>query len=312
MGKNRDNKMTRKQFLKITSTGVLGMGIWGRASRTLAGIEDGQAQETLIYRHLGRTGIRVTPVGYGATRTMESSLIQRGLESGINFIDTGRRYFNGQHEAMIGKVIKDFSGDIIVQSKMPIRPKEKGKALHTDEMRKKLRSWMETLLDQSLKALQRDYVDIMLLHGVDREEILNHETVRAFFTEAKTKGKIRACGFSSHKNHVALVRNANQTRFYDVVMVPYNHKGAYTHSRAGYYSEWDQAALEEQLRKAEEKGLGVVAMKTCSGGPYAPDGQQNPTYKDALKWILGHSYISTMAVAMGSHKEISEDLQAMS
>jgi hypothetical protein len=69
--------------------------------------------------------------------------------------------------------------------------------------------------------------------------------------------------------------------------------------------------LEAELSKAEKNGIGVIAMKTCSGGPYAPNSQQDPTYKDALTWILGHSYISTMAVAMGSHKEISEDLQAM-
>jgi hypothetical protein len=52
-------------------------------------------------------------------------------------------------------------------------------------------------------------------------------------------------------------------------------------------------------------------MKTCSGGPYSSDGVVKPTFKNALKWILSHSYISTMAVAMANIKEIKEDVQAM-
>jgi len=52
-------------------------------------------------------------------------------------------------------------------------------------------------------------------------------------------------------------------------------------------------------------------MKTCSGGPYSSVGVMKPTFKDALKWVLNHSYISTMAVAMANMKEIKEDVQAM-
>ena len=54
-----------------------------------------------------------------------------------------------------------------------------------------------------------------------------------------------------------------------------------------------------------------AGMKTCSGGPYSSKGAIKPTFNDALKRILSHSYISTMAVAMASMKEIKEDVQTM-
>jgi hypothetical protein len=311
MVKARDHFITRKEFLKISAAGLLGVGLLGKAPRLRAKPQETQTQKTPEYRILGRTGIKVSAVGYGASHTLEPSLIERALENGINFLDTGRRYFRGQNEVMVGKVIKGIRQKVIIQSKMRIRPSVRGKALDSQEIRKSLRTMMETSLNKSLHALQTDYIDIMLLHGASTTEVINDDTVMEFFLEAKRKGKIRACGFSSHANQLEMVRDANRSKFYDVIMVPYNHKGSYIHSRAGYHSEWNQSALEDELKKAEHNGIGIVAMKTCSGGPYSSDSVVKPTFKDALKWILSHSYISTMAVAMANIKEIKEDVQAM-
>jgi len=307
----RDNLITRKEFLKISAAGLLGVGLFGKAPRLLAKPLEKQAQKMPEYRILGRTGIKVSAVGYGASRTLEPSLVKGPLETGINFFDTGRRYFRGQSEVMVGKVIKGIRQKVIIQSKMRIRPAGSEEALDTQEIRKSLRTMMETSLNKSLHALQTDYIDIMLLHGASTTEVINNDTVMEFFLEAKRKGKIRACGFSSHSNQLELLRDVNGSKFYDVIMVPYNHKGSYIHSRAGYHSEWNQPALEDELKKAENNGIGIVAMKTCSGGPYSSDGVMKPTFKDALKWILSHSYINTMAVAMANIREIKEDVQAM-
>ena len=307
----RDHFITRKEFLKISAAGLLGVGLLGKAPRLLAKPQETQAQKIPEYRILGRTGIKVSAVGYGASRTPEPSLVKGALEAGINFLDTGRRYFRGQNEVMVGKVIKGIRQKVVIQSKMRIRPGERAGALDTQAVRKRLGTTMETSLNESLHALQTDYIDIMLLHGASTREAINDDTVMEFFLEAKRKGKIRACGFSSHANQLEMVRDANRSKFYDVIMVPYNHKGSYIHSRAGYHSEWNQSAVEEELKKAENNGIGIVAMKTCSGGPYSSDGAMKPTFKDALKWILTHSYISTMAVAMANIQEIKEDVQAM-
>ena len=80
---------------------------------------------------------------------------------------------------------------------------------------------------------------------------------------------------------------------------------------SGRILEWDQPNVIKELRKAHKNDLGFVAMKTCSGGAYSPDGKSRPSYKAALKWVLNHSYINSMAVAMGNVKEINENVQAM-
>jgi predicted aldo/keto reductase-like oxidoreductase len=201
---------------------------------------------------------------------------------------------------------------VVVQSRILLFLQQQGEQLKSAEVSERIRNMMQSSLTESLKALQTDYVDIMLIHGASSLDIINHETVMDFLGEAKKKGQIRACGFSSHENHVELLKAANESKFYDVIMLPYNHRGSYNHSRTGRYSEWDQPALEAELKKAEKNNIGIVAMKTCSGGPYSPDGKSKPSYQAALKWILNHSYIDSMAVAMGNMKEIDENVPAMS
>ncbi len=307
---DNNTMMSRKEFLKKTSAGLLTFGLLGGIPQ-LINAQKVQAKASPKYRMLGRTGIQVSPVGYGASRTMEPALLKSAMDTGINFLDTGRVYFNGQNEVMVGKVVKGVRKEVVIQSRMIVYLKEKGEQLKSTKVSESIKNMMQSSLNESLKALQTDYIDIMLIHGANSLDIINHETVMEFFRVAKKKGQIRACGFTSHDNQVELLKSANKSKFYDVIMVPYNHKGAYRHSRANSYSEWDQPALESEMKKAEKNNIGIVAMKTCSGGPYSPDSKIKPSYHEALKWILSHSYINTMAVAMGNMKEINENIRAM-
>ncbi len=307
---DNNTMMSRKEFLKKTSAGLLTFGLLGGIPQ-LINAQKSQGKTLPEYRVLGRTGIKVSPVGYGASRTMEPALIKSAMDKGINFLDTGRVYFNGQNEVMVGKVVKGVRKEVVIQSRMLVYLKEKGEQLKSSKVSESIKNMMQSSLNESLKALQTDYIDIMLIHGAKSLDIINHETVMEFFRVAKKKGQIRACGFSSHDNQVELLKSANKSKFYDVIMVPYNHKGSYRHSLAKSYSEWDQPALESEMKKAEKNNIGLVAMKTCSGGPYSPDGKTTPSYLEALKWILSHSYINTMAVAMGNMKEINENIRAM-
>ena len=306
----RDNKITRKEFLKKSCAGLLTFNLLGESPITLLKKQKIE-QFSQEYRTLCRTGIKVIPLGYGASRTQEPSLVKTILDKGVNFLDTGRSYFNGQNEIMIGKVIKGIRKKVIIQSKVKIRLKETGEELKSAEISKKIKNIMQLSLNESLKALQTDYIDILLIHGANSVDIINHESVMEFFRQAKKKGQIRACGFSSDTNNVELLKAANENNFYDIIMVPYNHKGSYIHSVNGSYKEWNQSALELELKKAHQNNIGLVAMKTCSGGPYSPDDESKPSYKEALKWVLNHSYIHAMAVAMANRKETNEHIQAI-
>ena len=299
--------ITRKEFIKKSSAGLLGAGILVNKPLYLWG-----AQKKLIKNILGRTGIEVTPVCFGASRTQNPALTLAAIDSGFNFIDTGRAYANGQNEVMIGKIIKDIRKDLVIQSKVLVEPEEKGEALKTKDVRKKIREMMQKSLHESLTALQTDYIDIWLLYKPSRLEMLNHETVWEVFTEAKQEGKIRACGFSTHSKQVEMLKAANKSKFYDVIMVSYNHKSMYIHSKYGHRGEWDQQAVEAELKIAHENDIGIIAMKTCSGGPYSSDGNEPPTFGQAVKWVLNKPYVDAAAVAMANFDEINEHQHLLS
>ncbi len=310
MVKKYNDKITRKDFLKKSCTGLLTYNLLGESLVNLPEKQEIK-QSSQEYRLLGKTGIKVIPLGFGASRTMEPSLLKAALDRGINFIDTGRSYYNGQNEVMVGKVIKGIREKVIIQSKVRVRIKERGDRLKSPEISKKIKNMIELSLNASLKALQTDYIDIFLIHGASNVDIINNESVMEYFTQAKKKGQIRAYGFSSDSNQIEVLKAANENNFYEVVMVPYNHKGSYVHMLGGGYKDWDQPALEVELKKAHQNKIGLVAMKTCSGGPYSSNGKDKPSFKAALKWILNHNYIQTMAVAMGSREEMDENIQAL-
>lgn len=296
--------ITRKDFIKKSCKGLSGLIAYDVLRKGHLNLVE-QEKRSLRKQALGRSGIQATTLGYGAARNMEPTLLLAALDHGINFIDTGRSYFNGNNERMVGKALSGIRKDVVIQSKMKVRLREIGSESSDSQA---LWKNMESSLQASLKALQTDYIDIMLIHDAGKTQVLENEIVMEFFASAKKKGWIRAHGFSCH-NEIELLQYANESGFYDIIMLPYNHKGSYVHMLSGNYYEWDQPRVEVELEKAQKQNLGVVAMKTCSAGPYPPGASQT-SYAGAIKWILDHSYISVAAVAMSNFDEIKENVQA--
>ena len=208
-------------------------------------------------------------------------------------------YAGGRNEEIIGKVVKDIRKNIVIQSKI-------------DQNIQSSKEAMEKSIDASLKALQTDYIDIMIIRGATTEKEVKNPVVMEVFPKVKEAGKIRACGFSCHSaNAHEMLLIGIETGVYDVVMVPYNHAGNFHHTLYGIYSEWDQAALEKSFEKAAAKGIGITCMKTCSGGPLVTDENPQGSYQAGLKWLLRNKNVGTLAVGMGSIREINEDFGAM-
>jgi hypothetical protein len=288
-------KISRKTFIQRSLLTALAIGI---LPRTLA--FHTRQKTVMSHRKLGNTGIEVSPLGFGASRTQNPAVLKNALDKGITFLDTGRAYANGQNEVMIGKALKGHRHKFVIQSKMKV-DLEEGKASS-----RQIRKQMEHSLQESLKALQTDYIDVMLLHGVREKEVIQDPTIRQVFSEMKDRGAIRAFGFSSHINHVEVLRAANRDHFFDVAMVPFNHAGAFEHSQSDWSTSWNQPALVEEMKKAHRNGTGMVAMKTCSGGTYSYKKKGKPTYRGAVQWVLEHDFIDTTAVAMANFREIDE------
>ncbi|MFC1508643.1 aldo/keto reductase [Candidatus Omnitrophota bacterium] len=291
------NTINRKEFLKRTACGIAGIGTSGLAAPAL--IRRVHSAGNVEYRTLGRTGLKVSAIGLGGSRTDQPSVVKRALDLGINFVDTGRMYAGGRNEEMIGKVIRDVRKDIVIQSKIDQRIQNDAKA-------------MEKSIDDSLKALQTDYIDIMIIRGATTPKAVKNNVVHETFAKAKKAGKIRACGFSCHSaNAHEMLKLGVETGTYDAIMVPYNHAGNFRHTIYGIYSEWDQKTLEGEFEKAVAKGVAIICMKTCSGGPMKTGDNPRGSYRAGLKWILQNKNVGTAAVGMASFREIDEDFGAM-
>jgi len=303
--KDNKGKMTRKEFLKTSSVALLGFGVLGTNYKKASG----KSESGLV--KLGKTGIDVSRIGFGASRTMEPSLVDAAIETGFTFLDTGRSYTNGRNEVMIGEVLGSHRRDVVIQSKLRVSLNRQEDGSYSPEDVKKTLGDMTVSMDTSLKALRTDYIDIMLIHGASDPKIVFHEPIMKFFESAKKEGKILAHGFSTHANQIELLKAANKNPFYEVVMVPYNHKGSYIHMNSGSYSEWDQPALEIEMDKARKQGIGLLAMKSCSGGPYSPDGKSEPTFENALRWVLAQNKVHSAPVAMGNFEQMEENRHAL-
>ncbi|MEE4114727.1 MAG: aldo/keto reductase [Marinilabiliaceae bacterium] len=290
-------KISRKEFLLKTSAGVAGLTIMPHLKSQVTVGKTG-------LRELGKTGIMVSPLCFGASRTMDEGLIKAALDRDINFLDTGRSYARGNNEKLVGRVIAGIRNKVVIQSKMHL---EREELTHEGKGKKGAREIKDILngkIEESLKALNTDYIDIMLYHSAEHEDLTFHDAVLEFYSSLKSSGVIRAHGFSSHDYGLNLVKRNNLDKFYDVIMHPFNYKGAFVHSLSKWSASWDQDLLISLLDEASRQGTGIVAMKTCSAGPFNAGEENESSYRQAVAWVLEKDYIHSAAVAMSSYEQL--------
>jgi hypothetical protein len=293
--------ISRKKFLSTTLAGLAGIKLMSQA---LINSQTDVSQK----RSVGKTGIMVSPLCFGATRTNEESLIRYVINKGINFIDTGRSYANGNNEKLVGRAVSGIRKSVVIQSKLRLDENELPSGGDGRKGAEEIRNILNTRLEASLKALDTDYIDILLYHSASQEKLLFHPEVMKFYDSMKRTGVIKAHGFSAHNDCMNLFERNNKEQFYDVIMVPFNHKGSLVHSITKEYAEWDQNRLIAALTEAGNKGLGVIAMKTCSGDKYASSPDVDPSYHEAVKWVLSHAFVSSAAVAMANFEQVNEHI----
>ena len=296
--------ISRKAFLSATITGLAAIKLIPQTLRF-------GGTGIIRQRNIGKTGIMVSPVCFGATRTSEESLIRYVIEKGINYLDTGRSYANGKNEMLVGRAVSGIRKNVVIQSKLKLEKHELPSWGNNKKVAGEIRSVLHTRLEESLKALNTDYIDILLYHSASDEELLFHPEVMKFFDDMKSTGVIKAHGFSAHNDSMNLMERNNKELFYDVVMVPFNHKGSLVHSITGEYSEWDHNKLISLLIETAEKGTGVIAMKTCSGDKYSPSADIEASYSEAVKWVISQPYISSAAVAMANFDQVNEHISML-
>ncbi len=239
----------------------------------------------VTYRVLGKTGLKVSTVGYGCMITSDPSVISRAVDMGINYYDTSRGYQGGQNERMVGAALGAKRKNIILSSKEDA--KDKAGALRE--------------LETSLKELGTDYLDIWLLHGASTPGAISDELVDAQRT-AKQQGKARFIGISTHQLP-AVADRLIETKL-DVAIAQYN-----------FTSEPSWGPAIEKLAKA---GVGLIAMKVMAGGTRPgrrgtprPEMQRSNAAAAALRWVLRNPGIATTVPSMTDMDQLEQNFRVM-
>ena len=158
---------------------------------------------------------------------------------------------------LVGRAVSGIRNKVVIQSKLRLEKHELPSWGNENKVAGEISSVLQGKLEESLKALNTDYIDILLYHSASDEELLFHPAVMKFFEGMKSTGVIRAHGFSAHNDSMNLHERNNRELFYDVLMVPLNHKGSLIHSITGEFAEWDQNRLISVLTEAGRKGSGL-------------------------------------------------------
>ncbi len=150
------------------------------------------------YRTLGRTGIKVSPYAlgtmmFGAIGNPDHDnsvrIIHKALDAGINFVDTADAYSRGESEEIVGKALKGRRDDVVLATKLSLPmgddPNQRGNS----------RRWIMTEVENSLRRLQTDYIDLYQIHRPDPDTDIE-ETLSAL-SDLIHNGKVRAIGSSA-------------------------------------------------------------------------------------------------------------------
>jgi predicted aldo/keto reductase-like oxidoreductase len=243
----------------------------------------------LSYRVLGKTGLKVTSVGFGCMITSDPSVIEKGADLGITYFDTARSYQNGNNERMVGAALKAKRNSLTLSTKTGARTKEE--ALKH--------------IDTSLSELGTDHVDIWYLHGKTKPEDLTDELLEAQQI-AKKAGKTRFVGVSTHGGQPELIPAViNKMPHFDVILTSYNFSM--------------DPGMDALIDSAVKAGVGIVAMKVMAGGfrRSKPGEKLYETLKRdgamlaALKWTLKNKNVHTTVPSITDMEQLDENLKAM-
>jgi aryl-alcohol dehydrogenase-like predicted oxidoreductase len=225
---------------------------------------DAAAAAPIPRRKLGRTGLDVTILGFGAAwlglyrqEPPALELCQRALELGVNFFDTARDY--GMSEERLGKVIEKKRKDVILMTKVLART----------------RAEAEKELETSLRMLRTDYLDVWQIHSVktqmDLDQAFGPDGSMEAALAAQKAGKARFLGVTGHKDPEINLKALSYFDF-DTMQMPLNVVDP-------FYRSFEKTVLPELVKR----NTGVLAMKSMAGGRMLQNGVARA--REALPYV---------------------------
>jgi hypothetical protein len=258
------------------------------------------------YATLGKTGLKVSRLGFGCMRLPMKSdkevdreqaipLLRRGVELGINYFDTAVGYCGGDSQRVLGEAMEDIRDQVILSTKNH----------HYDKG--DVAGWWKNLED-SLERLRTDCIDVYNVHG------LNHEGFESSFAgddglyrellKAREQGLVKHICHSFHGSAESLKKMV-ETGLFEVVTCQYNLLDRH---------------LEEGIALAAERGMGVVIMGPVGGGRLGyPSqkaaelvGQVKSTPELALRFVLSNPDVTLALSGMSTMQMLEENVATAS
>ena len=278
--------MNRRAFLKFGVAGVAAAaGLSGLNKIAEAASHASMAGITPVYRTLGRTGLKVTIVSFGAMLTPDYEPMEAAFDLGVNYVDTARRYMNGRNEEIVGKALKGRRDKVYVATK----------STPSSQSKKDIFNDVET----SLSKLKIDYIDVLQLHNLTSGDRAFIPETREALLELRKQGKVRFFGVTTHTNQADVLKAITDDpgKFFDVALVSYNFKS--------------EPSVKDAIARAAKAGIGIVAMKTQAGG-YKTDtlGPISP-HQAALKWVLQDTNVTCAIPGMKDMSMLKEATAVM-
>ena len=257
----------------------------------------------MIYRQLGRTGYRVSQLGFGAmrlpmvgqgpeakvNRELAIPMFHRAFEAGVNYVDTAVGYGNHDSQRAVGEALVGWRDKITVSTKNH----------YYDENEKE---WWQNLQD-SLERLRVDCIDIYNHHGLRWKKYVEavQPRVSKWMQKAKDQGLIKHICCSFHDTNDALI-NVVDTGYVDAITLQYNIL---------------DRTREEGIAYARQKGIGVVVMGPVGGGRLGSDSRTlaklvpgiSRVPELALRFVLSNPNVSVALSGMSTMQQVEENLK---
>jgi predicted aldo/keto reductase-like oxidoreductase len=259
------------------------------------------------YRKMGSLDWEVSALGFGCMRLPTSGLrnkvdekyaiaiIREGIDLGINYVDTAWPYHEGASEVILGKALKDgYREKVHVATKLPT-------------FLVKTEKDFDTFLNNQLKRLQLDCIDVYLFHCLNKSEFEKIKRLNLIdkMEKAKAEGKIRHIGFSFH-DIFPVLKEIVDYYSWDLGQIQYN------------YMDTEIQATTDGLKYLHEKGIAAVIMEPVKGGLLAnppkevlgilknAENQRNPV-DWALQFLWDRPEVSVVLSGMSSRQQVVEN-----
>jgi hypothetical protein len=287
-------RYTRREFIKSSAVGLAMAGLPALTPSSF--LLSSKTNEPIGYRTLGRTGLKVSVVSFGVMRADNPGLIAKAIRMGINHFDTANAYQNGNNEKMVGEVVKREGGrnKLVIATKV-LLPRDKKAGRFTSEATKD--SFIK-MCDEGLRRLQMEHVDILYVHSIVSPQMVFYEPALEALTQLKKQGKVRFTGISVHEREEEIIQEALKRDFYDVILTAYNFK------------KENREAIKKSITSANQKGIGIIAMKTQVGGfDGSPQGLH--PFQACLKWVLDDTHVACAIPGITNVQQLEENCAVM-